>query len=231
MNNTNRNVNVNNSSRNTNVNRNVNVNTRGHSHNHWNDRHDARRDWYRFRTVNHLIRAGTYWLTRPKYSTAVVVSGSRYYYWGGMYYVSSGSGYVVVPPPPTAVVYAIPVAATPVYAGSTTYYYYGGTYYVPTDKPAEEPKGTETTVNVNVKTDASATETKQETMDAPEMTQDDSNYEVVTPPVGATVPYLPDEAKEETIGGKKYFVNEGAYYRAFASDGETIYMVVENPKK
>jgi hypothetical protein len=147
-----------------------------------------------------------------------------------MYYVSSGSGYVVVSPPPTAVVYAIPVAATPVYAGSTTYYYYGGTYYVPTTKPAEEPKGTETTVNVNVSADGAGGEMKPETMDAPEMTQDDSNYEVTSPPVGAAVPYLPDEAKEETIDGKKYFVHDGAYYRPFASDGETIYMVVENPK-
>ncbi len=219
----NRDVNINNSNRNVNV----NVNRGGHHHYDWND---ARRDRMRFRTVNHLIRAGTYWVTRPKYSTAVVVTGTTYYYWGGMYYVSSGSGYVVVPPPPTAVVYAIPVSATPVYAGSTTYYYYGGTYYVPTTKKAEEPKGTETTVNVNVKTDASATETKQETMDAPEMTQDDSNYEVVVPPVGATVPYLPDDAKEETIGGKKYFMHEDAYYRPFASDGETIYMVVKKPK-
>ena len=59
---------------------------------------------------------------------------------------------------------------------------------------------------------------------------DNSNYEVVTPPVGATVPYLPDEAKEETIGGKKYFVHDKTYYRPFASDGETIYMIVEDPK-
>ena len=185
----------------------------------------------RYRTVNHLIRAGTYWATRPKYSTAVVVTGSKYYYWGGMYYVSSGSGYVVVSPPPTAVVYAIPVTATPVYVGSTPYYYYGGTYYVPTTKPADKPKGTETTVNVNVSADASGGETKPEKMDAPEMTKDDSNYEVVAPPVGATVPYLPDEAKEETVGGKKYFVHKGTYYRPFASDGETIYMIVKDPKK
>ena len=183
----------------------------------------------RFRTVNHLILAGTYWATRPKYSTTTVVYGTSYYYWGGMYYVSSGSGYVVVAPPPTAVVYAIPVAATPVYVGTTPYYYYGGTYYVPTTKPADVPNGTEATVTANVSADASGGETKKETMDTPEMTKDDSNYEVVAPPVGATVPYLADDAKEETIGGKKYFVHDKTYYRAFASDGETIYMVVENP--
>jgi hypothetical protein len=159
-----------------------------------------------------------------------VVSGASYYYWGGMYYTPSGSGYVVVSPPPAAVVYAIPVTATPVPVGSKVYYYYGGTYYVPTTKPADKPKETETTVNVNVSADASATKTKPEKMEAPEMTKDDSNYEVVVPPVGATVPYLPDEAKEETVGGKKYFVDKKTYYRPFSSDGETIYMVVEDPK-
>ena len=62
------------------------------------------------------------------------------------------------------------------------------------------------------------------------MTDDDENYEVVAPPVGATVPYIPDEADEETINGKAYFVDDGTYYRPFASDGETIYMVVEDPR-
>ena len=59
---------------------------------------------------------------------------------------------------------------------------------------------------------------------------DDQNYKVVAPPVGATVPYVPEEASEETVGGKKYFVYDGAYYRPFASDGETIYMVVDDPR-
>ena len=59
---------------------------------------------------------------------------------------------------------------------------------------------------------------------------DDYNFEVVKPPVGATVPYLPDEADEEKIDGKKYFVYDGTYYRPFSSDGDTVYMVVENPK-
>jgi hypothetical protein len=61
------------------------------------------------------------------------------------------------------------------------------------------------------------------------MTDDEENYEVVEPPVGVTVPYLPEEAKEQTIKGKKYFISEGTYYQAFSSGGETIYMVVESP--
>ena len=33
------------------------------------------------------------------------------------------------------------------------------------------------------------------------------------------------------VTGKKYFVYGGAYYRPFVSDGETIYMVVEDPRE
>ena len=58
---------------------------------------------------------------------------------------------------------------------------------------------------------------------------EDHNFEVVRAPEGATVPYLPEEATKEKVGGKDYFVSDGTYYRAFASDGETIYMVVDDP--
>ena len=64
---------------------------------------------------------------------------------------------------------------------------------------------------------------------AQEMTADDHNYEVVAPPIGATVPYLPDEAKEKTVGGTTYMVHEDTYYRPFVSEGDTIYQVVEDP--
>ena len=62
-------------------------------------------------------------------------------------------------------------------------------------------------------------------------TEDGENYEVVKAPIGATVPYLSEEAKEQTIKGKKYFHDEGTYYQPFSSEGETIYMVVEDPNK
>jgi hypothetical protein len=63
------------------------------------------------------------------------------------------------------------------------------------------------------------------------MLDDENNYEVVAPPIGATVPYLPQEADEETIDGKKYFIYEGTYYRPYSSEGDTVYMVVEDPKE
>jgi hypothetical protein len=174
-----------------------------------------------------LIRLGAYIATRPRYTTTVVVTGTTYYYAGGVYYVPSGMGYVVVSAPPSAVVYAVPTATTVVYVGSTPYYYYGGTYYVATPQPAPQPQTTN--VNVNVKVDA-AGGSEGDAADEPPMTTDDHNYEVVAPPVGATVPYLPDEAEEKTVAGKTYFVYDETYYRPFASDGETIYMVVEDPK-
>ena len=63
------------------------------------------------------------------------------------------------------------------------------------------------------------------------MTDDEENYEVVGPPVGATVPYLPEDAKEITVNGKAYYESEGTYYKPFSSDGEVIYMVADNPRQ
>ena len=155
-------------------------------------------------------------LTRPRYSTTVVVSGTRYYYWGGVYYVSSGTKYVVVKPPPTTVVYAVPTYTTVVYASTTPYYYSDGVYYVATSAPAERPEIPDDVV-------------LEESEENPPMTEDDHNYEVVESPIGATVPYLPDEADEKKIDGKTYLIYEGTYYRPFVSDGETIYQVAEAP--
>ena len=153
---------------------------------------------------------------------------------------------MVVVPPPGAVVYAVPTVTTVVYVRERPYYYYNGTYYVVTDKPAEKPKdsGANVNVNVNVTTDSPSDEEEElqtitstiqaeggEEMELPPMpAADEQNYEVVTPPVGATVPYLPESADQKTVDGKTYFVNEGTYYKAYASDGDTIYMVVEKPE-
>jgi hypothetical protein len=149
----------------------------------------------------------------------LVVAGRTYCYWGGTYYVTSGAGYVVVAPPPGAVVVSVPSYTTVVYVGSTPYYYYGGAYYVATNKPAPPPP--------EIPSDEELSEEEA----GPDMVTDDHNFEAAGPPVGATVPYLPDEAEEKTIGGKTYFVYDGTYYRAFMSQDETIYQVVEDPTK
>ncbi len=51
------------------------------------------------------------------------------------------------------------------------------------------------------------------------------------PIIGATVPYFPEEVKEETVKGKKYFNHDGTYYQPISSEGGTIYMVVADPNK
>ena len=157
--------------------------------------------------------------------------------------MNQGGRYVVVNAPPGGVVYAVPTTTTIVYVGEQPYYYDGGTYYIATDKPAEKPDPTEITVNVNVTTGkdgenelqtitSTATTEDGEEVELPPVPLDDGqNYEVVGRPVGVTVPYLPESAHEETVGGKAYFVHEGTYYRPFASDGETIYMVVDDPRQ
>lgn len=186
----------------------------------WND---ARRSWRRWRVFRGTVVLGMYFATRPKQTTTVVVTGTTYHYSGGVYYVQSGSGYVVVSAPPGAVVYAVPTYTTVVYVGTTEYLYCDGAYYTTTTAPAEQPPPPGPSA-----TEVASTE-DGDPSEIP-MTDDDDNYEVLAPPVGATVPYLPDDADEETVEGKKYFVYDGTYYRPFASDEETIYMVVEDPR-
>jgi hypothetical protein len=173
-----------------------------------------------------LIKLGVYYSSQPKQSTTVVVTGTTYYYYNGVYYVPSGTGYVVTSPPPGAVVYAVPAYTTVVYGGTTPYYYVDGAYYVATDTPAQQPA--ETTMNAAMRADSAAAEAEAALAEVP-MTDEDYNYEVIAPPVGATVPYLPEEANEQSVAGKTYFLYDGTYYKPFASDGETIYMVVEDP--
>ena len=128
----------------------------------------------------------------------------------------------MVNPPPGAVVYAVPAPTTVIYADTQPYYYIDGTYYVASEKDATLPEE-----NLDYKDKQEDSEQSD-----PEMIEaEDHNYEVVAPPVGATVPYLPEKAEKKKIGGKTYYVHEGTYYRAFASDGDTVYMVVENPSK
>jgi hypothetical protein len=204
----------------------------GYRHGSYHSRHNAWQSWRRWRAVTGLIKLGIYSANKPRQATtvvvtqpaaAVVVAPTTYYYAGGVFYLQSGSGYTVVAAPAGAVVHAVPDYTTVVYVGTTPYYYSGGAYYVATDEPAPQPPAEE----------ASAADEPMADDDPSQipMIEDDHNYEVVAPPVGATVAYVPDEADEETISGKKYFEYAGTYYRPFASDGDTIYMVVDDPRQ
>ena len=173
---------------------------------------------------------GVYAATRPTTTTTVVVTGTTYYYAGGVYYVSSGSGYVVTYPPSGAVVYSVPTYTTVVYVGTTEYLYVNGTYYVVTTQPAEQPPPPPPSTTTAASSSTGTGTDSEDPSDIP-MLEGDDNYEVVTPPSGVTVPYLPEDADETTVDGKAYFVYAGTYYKPYASDGETIYIVVADPAK
>jgi len=56
--------------------------------------------------------------------------------------------------------------------------------------------------------------------------QNNSQYEVVTPPVGAEVPNLPSDANLVTINGVDYYEYKGVYYtQKENADGKTVYVV------
>ena len=59
--------------------------------------------------------------------------------------------------------------------------------------------------------------------------EDGDEYVVVQPPVGATVPYVPDDAEKKTVNEVEYYVYSGIYYQAKSSNGDVVYEVVEHP--
>jgi len=65
---------------------------------------------------------------------------------------------------------------------------------------------------------------------APEKEGGEASYEVIEPPPGATVPYVPEGAVEKEIGGETYFIAGSTYYKAFYSGSDVIYKVVEDPQ-
>ena len=56
------------------------------------------------------------------------------------------------------------------------------------------------------------------------------SYEVIEPPQGATVPYVPEGAAEKEIDGETYFVYGNTYYKAFYSGSDVVYMVTAAPE-
>ncbi len=56
---------------------------------------------------------------------------------------------------------------------------------------------------------------------------DDRNYEVVNPPIGAKLPELPRDAKSVTIDGSRYYELGGTYYQeTFNGNNDVLYEVV-----
>ncbi|MBD1395224.1 hypothetical protein IDJ76_19120 [Mucilaginibacter sp. ZB1P21] len=52
--------------------------------------------------------------------------------------------------------------------------------------------------------------------------QNDNQYTVVEPPVGAEVNALPSKAEAITINGEQYYESNGVYYRAVTKDNGTV---------
>ena len=56
-----------------------------------------------------------------------------------------------------------------------------------------------------------------------------NGYEVIPPPIGASVSVLPSGAVNQTIGGNNYYTFGGAYYEPFYNGSSVIYQVVAKP--
>jgi hypothetical protein len=59
--------------------------------------------------------------------------------------------------------------------------------------------------------------------------ESDPTFKVVTPPIGATVTELPEDAAKETVGDTEYFVYADTWYQPFYNGATAVYVVVEKP--
>ncbi len=64
----------------------------------------------------------------------------------------------------------------------------------------------------------------------PEVEGAEPSYQVIEPPQGATVPYVPEGAVEKKVGSETYYVSGDTYYKAFYSGSDVVYMVTKNPE-
>jgi len=57
----------------------------------------------------------------------------------------------------------------------------------------------------------------------------EGDHEAIAPPIGATVPTLPNGAQSLTTGGITYYFEAKTYYRPFYSGSSVVYQVVAQP--
>jgi hypothetical protein len=134
---------------------------------------------------------------------------TQFFYSGGLYYRHYDDNYRVVVPPVGAEVPSIPSDARQVTINGKTYYEYKGVYY-------------DSVVNNDGKT-VYVIAGKDGVLNTPTGTSD-SEQPIQ---VGDEVDVLPQNAKEVTLKGEKYYVSDdGVYYQEVIIDGKTTYRVV-----
>jgi len=164
------------------------------------------------------------------------------YGWGGHYHGYYGAGGLWAGLFIGAAIASIPHQHEVVVVTGTTYYYSSGVYYVSSGSGytvVEAPPGAtvqelpEQTVNVNVNVSGETVQYANGTYyeeKPPAEEGAEAAYEVIEPPNGATVPYVPEGAVEKKVGDQTYFVAGTTYYKAFYSGSDVVYMVTENPE-
>ena len=141
-----------------------------------------------------------------------------------------------------AAIASIPQDSQTVYVQDTKYYYSSGTYYQ--DAPsgdgyvvAQAPTGAEVQslpdATSNVKSGSgetyqyvNGTYYDEKPADTPDAAP---SYEVVDAPLGAMVPDLPEDAKQQKVGDDTYFEYADTWYKPFYSGSDVVYQVIDKP--
>ena len=175
--------------------------------------------------------------TLPEGAVQAVHGGETYHYWSGSWYIKGDKGYQVVMPPVGITATFLPKSAKKQTVDGTTYFVYAGIYYVAkfvdgltlyqvVAKPGAKRASADVIESLpSDKINVKEGDKTYYFVDGDWFADAKGGYTKAAAPVGASVPYLPDDAKQKD----GYFVAKGVYYKTYSKDGVELYRVAEKP--
>jgi hypothetical protein len=125
----------------------------------------------------------------------------------------------------------LPAAVAAISVAGNPYYYANGVYYAPQggQYAVVPPPQARSSPHHRPRAPPSMSTARPNWIVAGLLPSVPSGYQVIPPPIGATVSTLPSGAVDQNIGGGTYFTFGGGYYRPFYSGSTVIYEVVAKP--
>jgi len=170
----------------------------------------------------------------PDGTVPIQFDGTTYSYYLGTFYLKSGNQYQVATAPVGATVTYAPEGAKKKTVNGVGYFVYGGVYYKPKFvdgltlySVAANPTTESASANIlseppagNITVQYGGTDYYY--VDGKWYEEVQGGYEVTAAPAGASVPYLPETAKEDG----NMFVVGNTSYEPYQKEGVTLYKVV-----
>lgn len=146
--------------------------------------------------------------------------GINYSFYGGIYYRPYGNTYIVCRPPVGFIIATAAITTAAIVAVSIA-----ASQNATNNQPAQQSQNTD-----NSATTSAPTTVNQAQYFYSEGTfyvkKSDEEYEVVSPPIGAQVPAIPEDCEESIIDGKTYYKVDDTYFKTVVVAGKPMFEVV-----